>query len=160
MSCGVGRRRGLDLALLWLWCRPAAVALIWPLTWEPPYAMGVALKSKKKKKKKKKIRSSRTEERETMFVSWCSLSWLSGERARPGKGQHQEKSFHGRRHMGSRWNEGRGACVVWGAQPFHLREAPPHSPSVFSGQSRNPHNVRPLWICQLQLHWDHAGRPE
>ena len=26
MSCGVGCRRGLDLALLWLWCRPAAVA--------------------------------------------------------------------------------------------------------------------------------------
>ena len=22
MSCGVGHRRGLDLALLWLWCRP------------------------------------------------------------------------------------------------------------------------------------------
>ena len=28
MSCGIGRRRGLDLALLWLWCRPAAEALI------------------------------------------------------------------------------------------------------------------------------------
>ena len=36
-----------DLALLWLWCRPAAVALIKPLTWKPPYAAGVALKSKK-----------------------------------------------------------------------------------------------------------------
>ena len=23
MSCGVGRRRSLDPALLWLWCRPA-----------------------------------------------------------------------------------------------------------------------------------------
>ena len=32
---------------LWLWCRPAAVALIQPLAWELPYAMGVALKSKK-----------------------------------------------------------------------------------------------------------------
>ena len=27
-----------DLALLWLWCRPAATALIGPLAWEPPYA--------------------------------------------------------------------------------------------------------------------------
>ena len=37
MSCGVGGcRRGSDLALLWLWCRPAAVAPIWPLAWEPP----------------------------------------------------------------------------------------------------------------------------
>ena len=29
--------------------RPAAAALIQPLTWEPPYAVGVALKKKKKK---------------------------------------------------------------------------------------------------------------
>ena len=41
MSCGVGRRLSLDLALLWLWCRPAATALIQPLAWEPPYAMGM-----------------------------------------------------------------------------------------------------------------------
>ena len=49
MSCGVGRRHGSDPVLLWLWCRPAAVALIRLLVWEPPYAMGVALKSKSKK---------------------------------------------------------------------------------------------------------------
>ena len=53
MSCGVGRRRSSDSALLWLWCRPAAAALIQPLGWEPPYAAGVALKSKKRKRKKK-----------------------------------------------------------------------------------------------------------
>ena len=46
MSCGVGRRRSSDPALLW--CRPAAEAPIQPLAWEPPYAMGVALKKKKK----------------------------------------------------------------------------------------------------------------
>ena len=40
----VGRRRGLDLVLWWLWCRPAATALIGPLAWEPPYAAGVTLK--------------------------------------------------------------------------------------------------------------------
>ena len=33
-----------DLALLWLWHRPAAVAPIRPLAWESPYAAGVALK--------------------------------------------------------------------------------------------------------------------
>ena len=38
-----------DPALLWLWCRPAAVAPIQPLAWEPLYAAGVALKRKKKK---------------------------------------------------------------------------------------------------------------
>ena len=46
MSCGVGQRCSLDLdlLLLWLWHRPAAVALIRPLAWELPYAMGAALK--------------------------------------------------------------------------------------------------------------------
>ena len=45
-----------DLPLLWLWRRPAAAALISPLAWELPYAMGVPLKGPKKKKKKKKTR--------------------------------------------------------------------------------------------------------
>ena len=49
MSCGVGHRRGLDPALLWLWRRLEATAPIRPLAWEPPYAVGVALKRKKKK---------------------------------------------------------------------------------------------------------------
>ena len=46
-SCGVGQRHGLDLALPWLWCRLAAAAPIRPLAWEPPYAVGVALKDKR-----------------------------------------------------------------------------------------------------------------
>ena len=54
MGCGVGSRSGLDPMFLWLWCRPAAVALILPLAWEPPYTVGVALKSKKRKKRKRK----------------------------------------------------------------------------------------------------------
>ena len=33
-----------DPALLWLWCRPAAVALIRSLAWGLPYVTGVALK--------------------------------------------------------------------------------------------------------------------
>ena len=52
MSCGVGCRGSLDLVLLWLGCRPAAVALIRPLAWELPYAVGVALKSERKKEKR------------------------------------------------------------------------------------------------------------
>mgnify|MGYP001419309280 CR=1 FL=1 len=51
MSCSVGRRCGSDLAVLWLWCRLAAVALIGSLAREPPYATGAALKKPKKKKK-------------------------------------------------------------------------------------------------------------
>ena len=50
MSCGVGYRYCLDLVLLWLWRRPAAVAPIGPLAWELPYAAGAAVKSKKKTK--------------------------------------------------------------------------------------------------------------
>ena len=49
VSCGVGCRRGSDPALLWLWRRPVATALIRPLAWEPPHATGVALKRQKRK---------------------------------------------------------------------------------------------------------------
>ena len=45
-----------DLALLWLWHRPAAAAPIRPLAWEPPSAPVAALKRQKTKKKKKKKR--------------------------------------------------------------------------------------------------------
>ena len=53
MSCGVGCRRGSDLALLWLWHWLVATAPIRPLAWEPPYAVGVAPKREKRQKKKK-----------------------------------------------------------------------------------------------------------
>ena len=53
MSCGVGHRPGSDPAF-WLWRRPAAIALIQLLAWDPPYAMAAALERPKKKKKKKK----------------------------------------------------------------------------------------------------------
>ena len=49
MSCGVIHRRGSEPSLLWLWYRPAAVAPIQPLAWEPPCAVGVVLKSGEKK---------------------------------------------------------------------------------------------------------------
>ena len=44
MSCGEGRGRGSDPALLWLWCRLAAAATIQPLARKFPYAAGAALK--------------------------------------------------------------------------------------------------------------------
>ena len=47
MNCGVGCRHGLDPALLWLWHRPASVAPIGPLAWEPPYAASAALRRSK-----------------------------------------------------------------------------------------------------------------
>ena len=58
MSCSVkGCRCSLDLALLWLGYRPGATALIGPLAWEPPYAVGAALEKKKKTKKERKKRN-------------------------------------------------------------------------------------------------------
>ena len=44
----IGHRCSSALAWLWLWCRPAAAALIRPLAWELPYAMGTAVKIFKK----------------------------------------------------------------------------------------------------------------
>ena len=51
VSCGIGRRCGLDLVLLWLWL--AAIASIRPLAWEPSYATRAALKKTKNKNNKK-----------------------------------------------------------------------------------------------------------
>ena len=54
VSCGVGRRRGSDPTLLWLWCKPVATAPIRPLAWELPYAMSLALEKTKRQKTKQK----------------------------------------------------------------------------------------------------------
>ena len=53
MSCGVGCRCGSDPMLLWLWCRPVAIAPIGPLAWEPPYVTEAALEMAERPKKKK-----------------------------------------------------------------------------------------------------------
>ena len=50
MSCGIGGRCSSNPALLWLWCKLAAIALIQSLAWELPYAIGAALKRPKLKK--------------------------------------------------------------------------------------------------------------
>ena len=54
MSCGVGHRHGSDPVLLWLWCKPVAIALIRPLALEPPYASGAAQEKAKNKQNKTK----------------------------------------------------------------------------------------------------------
>ena len=59
MSCGVVCRCGSDPALLWLWCRLAAIAPIRPLAWEPPYAAGAALEKGKKTKSKNKHKKNK-----------------------------------------------------------------------------------------------------
>ena len=52
MSCGVGRRLGLNMALMRLLCRPVAIAPIGPLPWEPPYVTSMVLKKERKKKRR------------------------------------------------------------------------------------------------------------
>ena len=54
MSYGVGHRCAWDPELLWQWCRPAAAALIQPLSWELLCAVSAAPKRQKQKQKPKK----------------------------------------------------------------------------------------------------------
>ena len=58
MSCGVGLRCGSDLVLLWLCCRPVAMAPIRPLAWESPYAAGAAQEMAKRQKQTNKQTNS------------------------------------------------------------------------------------------------------
>ena len=67
MSCGVGHRCGSDTELLWLWHRPAAVALIIPLAWEPPYALGAAQENGEKTKKEGKKERKKGPSEEVML---------------------------------------------------------------------------------------------
>ena len=60
-----------DTALLWLWCRPAAVGLIQPLAWDPPYAVHVHPPKKKIRQKNKitieRLVAARAWEREDLM---------------------------------------------------------------------------------------------
>ena len=78
MSCGVDRRRGSDPALLWLWCRPAATALIGPLAWEAPYAAGAAQEMAKGQKKKQK------QNQKQKFTKWKQMTSDETAFPRPG----------------------------------------------------------------------------
>ena len=68
MSCGVGRRRGSDLALLWLWRRLVSTAPIRPLAWEPPYAAGVAQQMAKDQQQQQKNDSLSVQEQKHTYV--------------------------------------------------------------------------------------------
>ena len=69
MSCGVGHRFSSDPALLWLWRRPAATALIRPPDWELPYP---AERSPKKTKKQK--------QKPHFITNKCQPSWKPSAR--------------------------------------------------------------------------------
>ena len=82
MSCGVGRRCGSDLELLWLWCKLAATAPVQPLAWEPPYAAGaaqeIATTTTTKKKKKEKKRNFIRNKKVNLFIKKKTQSSCHG----------------------------------------------------------------------------------
>ena len=73
MSCGVSRRCGSDLVLLWLWHRLAATAPIGPLAWEPPYAVGAAQENAKRRPKKKKKKRPFNESQYLALLPYLSV---------------------------------------------------------------------------------------
>ena len=60
VSYGMGHRHGLDPLLLWLWYKPAAVALNRPLAREPPYVALVAQGKKKTERKRMQMKRDDT----------------------------------------------------------------------------------------------------
>ena len=63
-----------DLAFLWLWRRPSAIAPIGPLAWEPPCAAGVVLK--RQKPEKKKIKKSMDAQSPLSEIT-VSMAWMA-----------------------------------------------------------------------------------
>ena len=72
MNCGVGHRHSLGLVLLWLWCRPAATALIRPLAWEFPCATGVALENAKRQQQQQQ-----QQQKHVVFIAFLVIRQLS-----------------------------------------------------------------------------------
>ena len=70
---------------LWLWHRPVATALIGPLSWEPPYAMIVALEG----------------HTHTKYLKKCNIFYDKNiqhmgyrrNETQPNKGQYMEATF-------------------------------------------------------------------
>ena len=67
---------GSDWALLWLWRRPGATALIRPLTWEPPCAVIVTQEKGKKKRKRNKKKMNLTAAARVNLH--CLTQWVKG----------------------------------------------------------------------------------
>ena len=159
MSCGVGHRCSSDLAWLWLWCRPAAKALIRPLAWELLYAEGAALKRQK---------GSAWEQLTDVAArqAWAEgLQTTSfarkGEAACTRRGQRSalpdhehsrhrtvaENSPGGPGPQGARWQSGETLARWQGAgEAGPIRAAapaPPPAPRPFQGERRLPRSQCP-----------------
>ena len=84
---GLGIRRWCER-----WCRLAATAPIQPLDWEPPYAMGAALK--KTKDKNKKQNTTKKTERSSMRVENDGELWKQSPSGGSEKGNFHQNFEH------------------------------------------------------------------
>ena len=140
MVCGVGRRYGWDLALLWLWHRLVATATIQLLAWE----LSVLNKTKKKKKKKNAHTNNPSQ---SCMESLELFSPLPGLTSVPGQdlaGLKRWGAFH-QRHNSPRPHEVRDIQGLKGALPPQMG---PRGDCI--GHALH------LWIFQaFQWRWTH-----
>ena len=121
MSCGIGRRLYLDLALLWLWHRLLAAAPVWPLARELPYAAGATLKRHKNCKWKALL----PDLEKSNLRDWVSFAAGEAEGSRRGPGLHHWPSApHSASHL--LW----GLCLCCSA--VHRTLLHPNSASLCS----------------------------
>ena len=136
MSCGVGCQHSSDLALLWLWCRPAATVLFQLLAWEPPYAAGMALKRKERKR-------GREEGKKGGWIFVLNPALKSKERKEGGR--QADRIFH----MESSFLKFIYLLIghTHGTQNFPGRGSNPHH----SSDNANTLTTRPPRELQVQL---------
>ena len=86
VSCGVGLRHGSDPSMLWLWCRPAAIALIRPLTGNFHMLQVWPLKGKKKKTQSLQTINAGegVEKREPSYTVGSNVNWCNHYRKQYG----------------------------------------------------------------------------
>ena len=97
MSCGGGCRHGSDPALLWLWCRWEAAALIRLLGWEHPHATGAALERQKDRERKEERKKGRRKE--------------GKKEGRKGERERKERKKEGRKE--EKRKEGSDKLGIW-----------------------------------------------
>ena len=107
--CG---RHGLDSALLWLWHRPSAAAPIRPLAWEPPYAVGMALKRTSPPQKKR--------EKKTQKHLYCYLCLKTKELIQDSPKGRKLKQFGQNQDSNSSYFESTYCALIKHKLPPHL----------------------------------------
>ena len=112
MSCGAGCRCGFDPALLWLWCRPAATALIWPCAWDLPCAVGAALKRQKKERGKEYSRQRRQLEQSPPAAQSCCIKG-SRRLAQLESSEREQRGTGGDRREGGRAHPRKTFLLLW-----------------------------------------------